>query len=240
MKKACNLIAIAIAIAGLLLSAESAVARAAKNEVWLIETGYVQQIKGRELIPGVRDDGARRVASTMALVKGEGAIVFVDPGFIGDRSRIFRALKAAGVDAAKVTHVFMSHHHPDHTLNAALFPNATAVDFWASYRNDLWSDHGNNWEIAPGIEVVRTPGHTNEDASLVVDTAEGKVVFSHVWWNENRFPAADPLGHDQGTLEASRALVLKLADCIVPGHGRPFPNPNKAKSRCAVRDAQPR
>ena len=40
-----------------------------------------------------------------------------------------------------MTHVFLSHHHPDHTVNIALFPNAEVVDFWARYKDDLWLDH---------------------------------------------------------------------------------------------------
>ena len=35
----------------------------------------------------------------------------------------------------------VSHHHPDHTINIALFPNAEVVDFWARYHDDLWLDH---------------------------------------------------------------------------------------------------
>ena len=37
---------------------------------------------------------------------------------------------ALGLAADAVTHVFLSHHHPDHTVNIALFPNAEVVDFW--------------------------------------------------------------------------------------------------------------
>jgi glyoxylase-like metal-dependent hydrolase (beta-lactamase superfamily II) len=40
-----------------------------------------------------------------------------------------------------VTHVVLTHHHPDHAINAALFPHADVVDAWAHYRGDQWLDH---------------------------------------------------------------------------------------------------
>ena len=204
------------------------------NEVRLLLEGYVTAIEGKELVPRVSEDGARLVASTMGIVKNNEAIVFVDPGFVKERRLIFEALDTAEVTPESVTHVFISHHHPDHTINAALFPNATVVDFGSTYKNDLWSDRGNNFEIAPGIRVLRTPGHTNEDASLVVDTETGTVVFTHVWWNEMLFPAIDPIGEDLNALEKSRQIVFDIADCIIPGHGKPFPNPQKPEASCSM------
>ena len=49
------------------------------------------------------------------------------------RARILDPLRELGVDPQAVTDVVFSHHHPDHTLNAALFPNARYHDFWAVY-----------------------------------------------------------------------------------------------------------
>lgn len=37
-----------------------------------------------------------------------------------------------------MTDVVFSHHHPDHTVNAALFPSARIHDHWAIYQGDLW------------------------------------------------------------------------------------------------------
>lgn len=218
-----------------------------RNEVSILNEGYVVPIEGRELVPGldVMENGARYVASTIALVKGktaqgERAFIVVDPGFVGKRKWLLRALRRQRVRTKDVTHVFLSHHHPDHTLNAALFPKATVVDFWATYKDDLWEDHPDKYEIIPGVEVWRTPGHTDEDASLVVDTEYGTVVFTHVYWfqaeNGTLFPAEDPLAANEDDLNESRETVFAIADCIVPGHGRPFPNPYKPDSFCRFDD----
>ena len=88
------------------------------------------------------------VGSTVVLVRDGGATIVVDPGMVARRSLILDPLAALGVAPEAVTHVFLSHHHPDHTMNVALFPNAEVVDFWARYRADLWLDHdGDGWQM---------------------------------------------------------------------------------------------
>ena len=82
-----------------------------------------------------------RCASSVIFVRDGDALIVGDPGMVASRSRILDPLAALGVAPEAVTHVFISHHHPDHTLNMALFPNAEVVDFWARYRDDLWLDH---------------------------------------------------------------------------------------------------
>ncbi|MBL4661284.1 MAG: hypothetical protein JKY19_13075 [Alcanivoracaceae bacterium] len=126
-----------------------------------------------------------------------------------------------------VTHVFISHHHPDHVTQLGLFHNATLVDFWGTYKDDTWSDHPDNYEIAHGIKVVRTPGHTKEDASLLVETREGTYALTHLWWTADFEPQEDPLAEDSHSLIHSRNLILAKADWIVPGHGKLFKNIHK-------------
>ena len=197
------------------------------NTVTVLIEGYIKAIEGRQLIPGVSADGARHVAGTVALIRGEHAIVVADPGMVTDRALIVAALAKEGVAPHEVTHVFVSHHHPDHTVNIALFPNAEVVDFWAVYKGDLWRDHADGYAIAPGITVLRTPGHTEEDASLVVETAEGTYVLTHLWWLDDMTPETDPIAWKQDALEASRRKVVAIADWIIPGHGNMFQNPHK-------------
>ena len=82
----------------------------------------------------VRGYVSERVAST---VSRDGEVtVIVDPGMVADRRRILDPLAGLGVDPASVTEVVISHHHPDHTLNVALFPRARVHDFWAIYGGD--------------------------------------------------------------------------------------------------------
>ena len=186
------------------------------NTVTVLIEGYVKAIEGRQLIPGVAADGARHVAGTVVLIRGEQASIVADPGMATDRALIVAALAKEGVAPHEVTHVFVSHHHPDHTVNIALFPNAEVVDFWAVYKGDLWRDHADGYAIAPGITVLRTPGHTEEDASLVVETAEGTYVLTHLWWLDDMTPETDPIAWKQEALDASRQKVVAIADWIYP------------------------
>lgn len=207
--------------------------------------GCVKKIPSRELIPGVdEDNGGRYVASTIALVKGKGVNAVVDPGLVRKRQQLIGALKKANLTLKEVTPVFIRHHHPVHTSNIALFLNATVVEFWTTYKNDLWEDHPDKYAIAPDIKVRRTPGHTNEDTSLVVQAKYDTVVFTHVWWflsditvfPQGLFPPMDSISDNQNALNASRELVFDIADCIVPGHGSPFPNTDKPGAACFFGD----
>ena|ERR1700675_4230932 len=169
---------------------------------------------------GYADD---RVGSSIVLVRDGDAVIVTDPGMVANRSRILDPLAALDVSADTVTHVFLSHHHPDHTVNIALFPNAEVVDFWARYKDDLWLDHeGDGYLLAPNSQLWLTPGHTEEDATLVVTADDGVYAMTHLWWMSDRTPEVDPLGWDQPAIERGRERVLAVADIVVPGHGGPF------------------
>ena len=168
----------------------------------------------------VGDDG---VASSVSLVLDGDAVIVVDPGMVADRAMILGPLGAQGVSAGDVTHVVITHHHPDHTVNLGLFPNAEVVDFWARYRDDQWLDHeGDGYRVSEYGRLIRTPGHTNEDATLLVETDAGIVACTYAWWLSDRTPEVDPLADDQAALEVSRLRILAEADIVVPGHGEPF------------------
>jgi glyoxylase-like metal-dependent hydrolase (beta-lactamase superfamily II) len=179
------------------------------TSVHLLHAGYV------------RDDG--HVGGSVSLVRDGDALIVVDPGMVATRRAILDPLVALGVTAEAVTHVFLSHHHPDHTVNIALFPNAEVVDFWARYRDDLWLDHdGDGYELSPRSHLWLTPGHTEEDASLIVEADDATYALTHLWWKADRTPEIDPLAWDQAAIERGRGRVLAAADIVIPGHGEAF------------------
>ena len=59
-----------------------------------------------------------------------------------------------------------------------------------------------------------------EDISTVVDTEDGVVVLTHLWWTAES--ESDPRGVNLDLLHEHRARVLQIADRIVPGHGPAF------------------
>ena len=164
-----------------------------------------------------------RVASSVVLVRDGDARIVVDPGMVARRSLILDPLAALGVAPESITHVFLSHHHPDHTINVALFPNAEVVDFWARYVGDEWLDHdGDGYRLAGHSTLWLTPGHTEEDASLIVEADDATYAMTHAWWRGDRTPEIDPFAPDQAVLAASRSRILAAADIVIPGHGEPF------------------
>ncbi len=176
------------------------------------------------LSDGYLSDDDDRVGSTVSFVRDGEALVVIDPGLVASRGSILDPLAALGVSPEEITDVVISHHHPDHTLNVALFPNARLHDHWAWYRDDLWIGRpAEGFEISPGVRLIETPGHSPQDISTLVDTAEGLVVATHLWWT-SAGPAEDPYAPDPELLHENRARVLALPGLlrIVPGHGPGF------------------
>ena len=175
------------------------------------------------LHPGyIRESGAR-VGSSVTFVRDGDARIVADPGLVASTRLILDPLAGLGVAPEAVTHVFLSHHHPDHTINIALFPNAEVIDFWARYVGDQWLDHGGDgWQMTERSQLWLTPGHSEQDASLVVEADDGVYAMTHLWWRTDRTPAVDPYAPDQALLEFHRERVLAAADIVVPGHGEPF------------------
>jgi glyoxylase-like metal-dependent hydrolase (beta-lactamase superfamily II) len=62
-----------------------------------------------------------RVASSVTLVRDGDVAVVVDPGMVASREAILGPPRDLGVEPDSVTDVVFRHHHPDHTINAALF-----------------------------------------------------------------------------------------------------------------------
>lgn len=165
---------------------------------------------------------SRHVRSTCTLVRDGTLVAVIDPGLAPSQAAILEPLRALGLAPEDVTAVILSHHHPDHTVNAALFPRAAVHDHWAIYRGDAWeSRECEGAELSPSVRLIRTPGHSAEDMSTVIGTGDGIVVATHLWWTADG-PADDPYAPDRDALRRSRERVLALADLIIPGHGMPF------------------
>jgi glyoxylase-like metal-dependent hydrolase (beta-lactamase superfamily II) len=163
------------------------------------------------------------VASTVTFVADGDVRVVVDPGMVPDPgAAILDPLAALGVAPEEVTDVVLSHHHPDHTLHAALFPGARVHDHWAVYQGDVWTSRAaEGVELSPSIRLIETPGHSPQDITTLVGTADAVVACTHLWWSAGG-PAEDPYAPDPAALHAGRRRVLEVAALVVPGHGPPF------------------
>ncbi|MEV6353345.1 MBL fold metallo-hydrolase [Streptomyces hydrogenans] len=176
----------------------------------VLTTGYVGSTG-----PGV-------AATVSYITEGDRHVIF-DPGMVARVGAILDPLAALGLHPDDVTDVVLSHHHPDNTLNAGLFPRARVHDHRVEYAGDGWTNRdAEGYELTPSLRLIRTPGHSAEDITLLAGTAEGVVAFAgDLWWHAAG-PADDPVAPDRALLRTSRQRVLAVADLVVPGHGAPF------------------
>ena len=185
--------------------------RTGSATVHVLQPGYARE----------EADG-EHVGSTVTLIRDGDVTIIVDPGMVASRDDLLAALAAHGVRPEAVTDVVFSHHHPDHTVNAALFPAARIHDHWAIYDGDRWiSREADGAQLSPSVRLIATPGHTPEDITTLAATADGVQACTHAWWAAAG-PAQDPFAPDPGVLAASRARVLGVAAVIIPGHGPAF------------------
>jgi glyoxylase-like metal-dependent hydrolase (beta-lactamase superfamily II) len=190
---------------------DSTIPSASNARVHVLHEGYVRETA----------DGDR-VGSTVTLILDGAHVIVVDPGMVSSREALLGALAAQGHAPRDVTDVVFSHHHPDHTVNAALFESALIHDHWATYDGDLWIGRdGGDFDLSPSVRLIATPGHTAEDITTLAATPDGIYACTHAWWGPDG-PAEDPLAADQRSLSASRRRILAIASVIVPGHGPAF------------------
>ncbi len=142
---------------------------------------------------------------------------------------ILSRLRALGVVPADVAIVVNSHLHFDHAGNNRAFPKAAFIvqadhlayakgreNFPAVYWDDPQLSYvpaAGRARVAPGVEVVPTPGHAPGHQSLVVDLPEhGRVVlcgdaaFTRANLERSEAPAQDPAAAAE-SIKLIRSLV---------------------------------
>lgn len=177
------------------------------------------------LIQGYVQNDGENVQSTVTLVQSNNHNIIVDPGMTQDPRAIENALKGHGLTPHDIDTVFITHHHPDHTRYMGLFQGARVYDYESIYASDRWLD--GDGTITPEVKIIKTPGHTDEDATLIVSNVTNikaknpcTVAVCHLWWYEGKDD--DPTAKNMRQLHESRKKVLAMADFIVPGHGKMF------------------
>lgn len=171
------------------------------------------------------------VVPTTTLIQDEDINIVVDPGMGKNKPEALeKALEGENLSLEDIDVVFATHYHLDHTQHVGLFPKAKLIDYTYSYDGEQWTDHeGEGYKISPNVSVLHTSGHSIEHASLVVKTDKGLIVVAgDVWWFSDMTPVEDDMAWNQEKLEESRKKVLKIADWVIPGHGKMFKNPEKA------------
>ena len=173
------------------------------------------------------------VIPTTTLIQDGNTKIIVDPGMGKNKPEALKdALEKENLSFEDIDIVFATHYHLDHTQHVGLFSKAKLIDYKYCYEGEKWTDHeGEGYKISPNVSIMHTSGHSIEHASLAIKTNKGVVIVAgDVWWFSDMTPKKDEMAWNQEKLENSRKKVLRIADWIIPGHGKMFKNPNKLAS----------
>ena len=168
-----------------------------------------------------------------------GKKILIDAGI--SYKRIQESLFRLNTDIAEIDGIFITHLHMDHIMNIRLFPDATVFDIDQIFHDDEIKQHGGKI-LNTSIEIIPTPGHDLNHASLIVETEKGATAIAGdvFWWEDqekqkidekNLLSHKDCYAKNSKTLCRSRKKLLKLSDYIIPGHGKPFKVENRNKNK---------
>jgi glyoxylase-like metal-dependent hydrolase (beta-lactamase superfamily II) len=170
------------------------------------------------------------------LLSGARTIV-VDPGLPLQNAPVVRALEARGLGPADVDLVVLTHAHFDHAGGCADLMTPVVVHERET-RSPSWTLvggllellplerlAGEEGELAPGVEWMRTPGHCDGHISLRVAAADGPVVLCGDTIGPGRaeFDAMRPSGPAAAELLTSWERIRAWCPAtIIAGHLTPF------------------
>lgn len=206
--------------------------------IWLPCPAYL--ISGGESPILVDTSGTAEVMSKLRLEPVEDIIPLED------------ALAQAGYKPSDVKTVIITHLMYDHCANAGMFPNAKFVvqqkelDFAADphpayagvYQDFLYRDLNfqaidGDYDLAPGVKLLHTPGHSPGGQSVAVETDRGTEIItgfcciganfepttSEAWVSDKQPEVVAPGIHLSMTeVYDSASRVKSLADVIIPFH----------------------
>ncbi len=168
----------------------------------------------------VEQGGEEKTCATMTLIKDKDIVMVVDPGVLEYQKILIDKLKTKGLKIEDVNIVCITHSHIDHYRNIGMFPKAKTLEycgFWHKNTVKDWKE-----QFTENIRIIKTPGHNYDSITLFVTTDRGIIaVCGDVFWKKN-FPEHDPYASDKEKLQESRKKILKMADWIIPGHGKMF------------------
>jgi len=178
-------------------------------------------VEGYSNANSVGETGEEKTRPTISLVRDDGIIMVVDPGALSSQQILVDALQEENLTVDDVNVVCITHSHIDHYRNIGMFPNAKNLEFyglWDKESVEPWSEN-----FSTNIQIMHTPGHDHSGITLFVNTNNGMVaICGDVFWEENypESPHDDAYASDAEKLQESRKVILKMADWIIPGHGK--------------------
>ncbi len=194
---------------------------------------------------GESDDQAYRAPlCTSTLIKLGDRTIVVDPGCApNEMAHVLH--QRTGLRPEAVDTVFLTHFHGDHRVGITAFPQArwcmaaSEIQAWtAQVAPDSTERHLLSRlepvvdELAPGITLLPTPGHTSTHTSLSFRSAGWHVVVAgDAAMTQDFFLARDVYFNtvDRAAAVQSIETIADLADIVVPGHDNYFLNRRRSE-----------
>ncbi|MEE3363764.1 MAG: MBL fold metallo-hydrolase [Methanomethylophilus sp.] len=190
------------------------------NSIDVLVLGYLERF----------EDGSvnlKETWSTSSLIRtDDGHVIVVDTSSDFMRSPIKSAFKQIGkIFPDDVDMVVLTHCHTDHIGNVSLFKNAAVyvhegeectIPNAKIVKEDL--------EIAKGVRLVHTPGHSDGSMSVFVEADRRYAIVGDAAPLKDNFTKRiiPALHTDAEAARASLEKIAEWADVIVPGHDKPF------------------
>lgn len=171
-------------------------------------------------------------SSSVTLIRSNDLNILVDVGT--NRQLLIDQLKKENLTPGDINFIVLTHTHPDHCLLIGMFENATILDNDCIYTYDSKISEHEGKIPGTDIEIIPCPGHDEFHCAVSLDTEElGRVVVAAdvFWWpdgieqktdHESLINLEDPYLKDETALKKSREKILKIADHVIPGHGKMF------------------
>lgn len=176
------------------------------------------------------EDGSVRLSdtwSTSTLIRtDDGHNIVVDTSREFMKPAIKTSLKQIGkVFPEDIDIIVLTHAHEDHVENNSLFRKAKIYihadeecDIPDAVRVDKET------QIAKGVRLVPTPGHSPGSMSVFVDADRHYAVVGDAIPLQDNYEKRVPprLCTDEDAARESMKTIIAYADVIIPGHDKPF------------------
>lgn len=190
------------------------------NSIDVLVLGYLERF----------EDGSvnlKETWSASSLIRtDDGHVIVVDTSSDFMRSPIKSAFKQIGkIFPDDVDMVVLTHCHTDHIGNVSLFKNATV---YVHEGEECTIPNAKivkeDTEIAKGVRLVHTPGHSDGSMSVFVEADRRYAIVGDAAPLKDNFTKRiiPALHTDAEAARASLEKIAEWADVIVPGHDKPF------------------